>query len=57
MALRATVPYRCAMDHFSDSTLGGTYEGTAGASMGALFALAVVLALAAASAGMLVAGA
>jgi hypothetical protein len=49
--------YRRGMDHFPDSTLGGHHESSRGASMGALLALAIVLVLAAASAGVLVAGA
>ena len=56
MALATKAPYRCGMDHFTDSTLGGSHEATSGAGLGALFALAVVLVLAAMSAGLLVAG-
>ena len=45
------------MDPIKDSTLGGTHESARGAGIGALLALAVVLVIAAASAGLLVAGA
>ena len=50
-------PYGCGMDDISDSTHRGFRETGRRASMGALLALAVVLVLAAASAGVLVAGA
>ena len=49
--------YRGGMEPFKDSTLGGTHESVRGAGIGALLALAVVLVIAAASAGLLVAGA
>ena len=49
--------YRGGMDSFKDSTLDGTDESGRGAGIGPLLALAVVLVMAAASAGLLVAGA
>ena len=50
-------PYGCDMDHFLDSTHSGSREAGREASVGALLALALVLVLAAASAGLLVEGA
>ena len=48
--------YRCDMDYLPDSRYGRAEERVRGASMGALLAVAFVLVLAAASAGLLVAG-
>ena len=50
-------PYGFDMDFFLDSTLSDSREAGREASVGALLALALVLVLAAASAGLLVAGA
>ena len=49
--------YRRDMDYPPDSRYGGAEETLRGASVGALLVVAVVLVLAAASAGLLVAGA
>ena len=49
--------YRCDMDYLSDSKYGVAEETVRRVSMGALLAVAFVLVLAAASAGLLVAGA
>ena len=49
--------YRGGMDRFKDSTLSCTRESARGSGIGALLVLAVVLVIAAASAGLLVAGA
>ena len=49
--------YRCDMDYVPDSRYGGAEETVRRVSMGALLVVAVVLVLAAASAGLLVAGA
>ena len=48
--------YRGGMDQFSDSTVGGVTDSNRDAGMRSLLALAVVLVLAAASAGVLDAG-
>ena len=48
--------YRCDMDYLPDSRYSGAERTARGASMGALLAVAVVLVLAAAGAGLLVAG-
>ena len=56
MANKQEVLYRGDMDYFLNSIHGGAEEAVRGGGMGALLALAVVLVLAAASAGVLVAG-
>jgi len=55
MVSERQVSYRGDMDYFLNSTHGGAEEAVRGGGMGTLLALAVVLVLAAASAGVLVA--
>jgi len=56
MASERWVSYRGDMDYFLNSIHRGAEEPVRGGSMGALLAFAVILVLAAASAGVLVAG-
>ena len=49
--------YRCDMNYLPDSKYSGAEKPLRGVSVGALLVVAVVLVLAAASAGLLVAGA
>jgi len=56
MGMERRSSYRCDMDYLPDSRYSGTERTARGVSMGALLAVAVVLVLAAASAGLLVAG-
>ena len=56
MASERWVSYRGGMDYFLDSIHSGAEESDGGRSTGALLAFAVILVLAAASAGVLVAG-
>jgi len=55
MVSERQVSYRGDMDYFLNSIHGGAEEAVRGGGMGTLLALAVVLVLAAASAGVLVA--
>ena len=55
MASERWVSYRGDMDYFLNSIYGGAEEAGRGGGMGALLAFAVILVLAAASAGVLVA--
>jgi len=55
MASERWVSYRGGMDYFLDSIQSGAEESDGGRSTGALLAFAVILGLAAASAGVLVA--
>jgi len=57
MGRRRWSSYRCDMDYVPESRYGGAEETVRRVSMGDLLAVAFVLVLAAASAGLLVAGA
>ena len=56
MVSERQVSYRGDMDYFLNSIHRGAEEPVRGGSMGALLAFAVILVLAAASAGLLIAG-
>jgi hypothetical protein len=56
MGTQRWASYRCVMDYLPDSSYSGAEGTVRGGGVGALLAIAVVLVLAAASAGLLAAG-